>query len=374
MPIAKAELIWMNGKQVPWDEARVHVLTHALHYGSSIFEGMRCYATRQGSAVFRMGDHYRRLVESCRVYRMEVPYSETELAAATLDLIRANGFAACYVRPMVFRGYGEMGVNPLRNPLEVVIAVWEWGRYLGENALERGVDVCVSTWQRMAPNTFPARAKTAANYMNSQLIKMEALLNGFAEGIALDVDGYVCEGSGENVFVVKDGTLYTPPLSSPVLHGVTRDTVITLSRDSGLTVREELIPRETLYIADEIFFTGSASEITPIASVDRIPVADGQPGPITRRLQEAFFRTVRGEVEDRYGWLTQVPSRKRAGGVERTRGAAPGGNAARTRKAARTGNAVRTRKAAPGGNAARTRNAARTGNAVRTRNAARAPR
>lgn len=318
MPIAKADRIWMNGKQVAWDEAHVHVLAHALHYGSSIFEGMRCYATAKGRAVFRMAEHYRRLIESCCIYRMDVPYSEAELGQATLELIAANGLEACYVRPMVFRGYGEMGVNPLRNPVEVVIAVWEWGEsYLGEGALERGVDVCVSTWQRMAPNTFPARAKTAGNYMNSQLIKMEAIVNGFAEGIALDVDGFVCEGSGENVFMVKDSVLYTPPLSSPILHGVTRDTVITLARDSGLDVREELIPRETLYVADELFFTGSASEITPISTVDHIPIRDGRPGPITRRLQEVFFHVVRAEVDDRYGWLTFVPGEPARKGTPR---------------------------------------------------------
>lgn len=312
MPVREAELIWMNGKKIPWGEARVHVLTHALHYGSSIFEGMRCYSTRRGPAVFRLGEHLRRLEESCRIYRMEMPYSQAGLAEATLDLIAANGFEACYVRPMVFRGYGEMGVNPLRNPLEVVIAVWEWGSYLGDDALERGVDVCVSSWQRMAPNTFPARAKTAANYMNSQLIKMEAILNGFAEGIALDVGGFICEGSGENVFLVKDGVLFTPSAASPILHGVTRDTVITLAREVGLTVREELIPRETLYVADEIFLTGSASEITPVASVDHVRVGEGRPGPLTRRLQEMFFRVVRGDTEDRHGWLTPVPARERA--------------------------------------------------------------
>jgi branched-chain amino acid aminotransferase len=325
MPIAKAELIWMNGKQVAWDEARVHVLAHALHYGSSIFDSFRCYSTPRGPAVFRMPDHYQRLIESCRIYRMEVPYDTVQLGQATLDLIAANRFSACYVRPMVFRGYGEMGVNPLRNPLEVVIAAWDWGSYLGEGALERGVDVCVSSWQRMAPNTFPARAKSAANYMNSQLIKMEAVTNGFAEGIALDIDGFVCEGSGENVFLVKDGVVFTPPLSSSILHGVTRDSVITLAGQAGLTVREELIPRETLYVADELFFTGSASEITPIASVDRIPVGEGRPGPITRQLQKAFFGVVRGEVEDKNGWLAFVPGGERAARSKSSAQVAPAG-------------------------------------------------
>ncbi len=344
MPIAKADVIWMNGKNVPWDEAQVHVLTHALHYASSIFDSMRCYSTSRGPAVFRMADHYQRLIESCRIYRMEVPYTKAELGQATLELIVANRLAACYVRPMVFRGYGEMGVNPLRNPLEVIIAAWEWGSYLGEGALERGVDVQVSTWQRMAPNTFPAQAKSAANYMNSQLIKMEAIVNGFAEGIALDIDGFVCEGSGENVFLAKDGVLFTPPLSSSILHGVTRDTVITLAREMGLTVREELLARENLYVADELFFTGSASEITPIASVDHIKVGEGRPGPITRRLQEAFFRTVRGEVEDRHGWLSYVPggemSERRApaprpASAARPAGAAPPAGAARPARASR---------------------------------------
>jgi branched-chain amino acid aminotransferase len=306
MPITPTKFIWMNGKPVPWDDAQVHVLTHALHYGSCVFEGMRCYDTPRGPAVFRLVDHLRRLAESCRIYRMDLPYSEAELAHATLELIAQNELDACYVRPMVFRGYGEMGVNPLKNPIEVVIATWSWGSYLGDTALDRGVEACVSSWQRMAPNTFPPRAKTAANYMNSQLIKMEAIINGFAEGIALDVQGYVCEGSGENVFLVKDGELLTPPAASAILHGVTRDTVMTLAREQGIRVREELIPREMLYVADELFFTGSASEITPIASVDRIPIGTGRPGPITQALQARFFSVVRGEVEDRHGWLAAV--------------------------------------------------------------------
>jgi branched-chain amino acid aminotransferase len=310
MPIAPTKLIWMNGKPIPWAEAQVHVLTHALHYGSCVFEGMRCYATQGGPAVFRLGDHLRRLAESCRIYRMDLPYSEAELTRATLELIAANGAPSCYVRPLVFRGYGEMGVNPLKNPIQVVIATWDWGSYLGDGALERGVDACVSSWQRMAPNTFPPRAKTAANYMNSQLIKMEAVLNGFAEGIALDVNGYVCEGSGENLFLVKDGTLLTPPGASAILHGITRDTVIAIARGAGIPVREELVPREFLYVADELFFTGSASEITPIASVDRIAVGSGRPGPMTRQIQSQFFRIVRGEIEDHRGWLAFVEASK----------------------------------------------------------------
>jgi branched-chain amino acid aminotransferase len=313
MPITPTKLIWMNGKPIPWDRAQVHVLTHALHYASCVFEGMRCYETARGPAVFRLADHMQRLAESSRIYRMDLPYSEAELSRATLELIAANELEACYVRPLVFRGYGEMGVNPLRNPVEVVIATWSWGSYLGDNALDRGVEACVSSWQRMAPNTFPPRAKSAANYMNSQLIKMEAIVNGFAEGIALDVNGYVCEGSGENVFLVKGGELLTPPAASAILHGVTRDTVMTLAREAGLVVKEELIPREMLYVADELFFTGSASEITPIASVDRIPIGSGRPGPITQRLQERFFAVVRGEVEDRHGWLAWVsPARATA--------------------------------------------------------------
>jgi branched-chain amino acid aminotransferase len=323
MPIAPTKLIWMNGKPIPWAEAQVHVLTHALHYGSCVFEGMRCYATQRGPAVFRLGDHLRRLAESCRIYRMDLPYSEAELARATLELITANGVPSCYVRPLVFRGYGEMGVNPLKNPIEVVIATWDWGSYLGDGALERGVDACVSSWQRMAPNTFPPRAKTAANYMNSQLIKMEALLNGFAEGIALDVNGYVCEGSGENLFLVKDGTLLTPPGASAILHGITRDTVIAIAREAGIPVREELIPRELLYVADELFFTGSASEITPIASVDKIAVGSGRPGAVTRQIQSQFFRIVRGEIEDHRGWLAFVeasksPAKMSSGAAART--------------------------------------------------------
>ncbi len=297
--------IWFNGKLVPFEEAKIHVLSHVVHYGSSVFEGIRCYNTARGPAVFRLREHMRRLIDSARIYRMELPYTLEELEAAALETIRASGLKACYIRPVVFRGMGELGVNPLKNPVEVAIAVWDWGAYLGNEALERGVDVQVSTWNRMAPNTLPAMAKAGANYANAALVKMEALLNGYTEGIMLSVDGYVAEGSGENLFLVRDGVIYTAPLTLSILPGITRDAVITLARDLGYTVIEQPIPREALYIADELFFTGTAAEITPIRSVDRYTIGQGRRGPVTEALQRAFFEIVR-EGKDPYGWLTFV--------------------------------------------------------------------
>ncbi|MGB9724133.1 MAG: branched-chain amino acid transaminase [Chloroflexia bacterium] len=306
MPIREAEVIWFNGRFVPWGEARIHVLSHVVSYGSSVFEGIRAYATSQGPAVFRLQSHLRRLYDSARIYRMDIPYPPEELARAVCETVRVNRLSAAYIRPIVFRGYGELGVNPLGCPVEVVVAAFEWGRYLGPEALEKGVDVRISSWARMAPNTFPAMAKAGANYMNAQLIKMEAVREKYEEGIALDMFGYLSEGSGENLFLVRDGVLYTPPLSASILPGITRDSVITLAREVGLTVIEQPLPREFLYIADEAFFTGTAAEITPIRSVDGIPIGSGGRGPITARLQEAFFAIVEGRVEDRYGWLTPV--------------------------------------------------------------------
>ncbi|MCS6880485.1 MAG: branched-chain amino acid transaminase [Oscillochloridaceae bacterium] len=306
MAIQPMEFIWFNGKLVPWNEARIHVMAHVVHYGSSFFEGIRCYETPRGPAIFRLTPHIRRLLDSARIYRTEVPYTLEQLVAAVKETVRANRLKSGYIRPVVYRGLGEIGVNPQRNPVEVAIATIEWGKYLGAEAMEQGVDVCVSSWNRFAPNTMPALSKAGGNYLNSQLIKMEALANGYAEGIALDHQGQVSEGSGENLFLVRDGVVYTPPVASSILSGITRDTVITLLGELGIHVRQEAIPREMLYIADELFFTGTAAEVTPIRSVDRIPVGQGRRGPVTAAVQAAFFGVVQGEREDRYGWLEYV--------------------------------------------------------------------
>lgn len=298
--------IWMNGRLIPWNEARIHIASHVVHYGSSIFEGFRAYATPKGPAVFRLEAHTRRLFDSCKMYRMPVPYSPREINQAVIDTIEANRLAGCYVRPIVFRGYGALGVDPVPNPVECAILVWEWGRYLGEDSIEIGVDVKISTWRRMAPDTLPALAKAGGNYINSQLIKMEAKLEGYAEGIALNANGDVSEGSGENLFLVRDGILLTPPLSSSILPGITRDCVIRLAEELNIPVRETVIPREMLYVADELFFTGSAVEITPIRSLDRITIGNGERGPVTKRLQDAFFAYINGAREDSYGWLTHI--------------------------------------------------------------------
>jgi branched-chain amino acid aminotransferase len=306
MPIPKSEKIWFNGKFVNWDDAKIHVMSHVVNYGSSVFEGIRCYNTRKGSAVFGLHSHIQRLMNSAKVYRMDVPYTAEKLSDGVLETIRVNKMKECYIRPVIFRGYGEIGVNPLGCPLDTVIAVWEWGKYLGKEALEQGVDVCVSSWTRIAPNTLPALAKAAANYMNSQLIKMEAIKNGYAEGIALDTAGYISEGSGENIFIIKDGVLLTPPLASSVLPGITRQAVIGICRELGLEVREQGIARELLYLADEAFFTGTAAEVTPIRSVDKIPVGKGTRGPITTAIQEKFFSLVNAEDAGKSDWLTFV--------------------------------------------------------------------
>jgi branched-chain amino acid aminotransferase len=306
MPFPESGLIWMNGKLVPWREANIHIGSHVIHYGSAVFEGLRCYATPEGPAVFRLDAHTERLCNSGKIYRMDIPYSTAELVRAHLDTVAANKMDACYIRPVVYRGYGQLGVNPFPCPVDVAVMVWDWGKYLGQEALEQGVDVCVSSWTRMAPNTLPAMAKTAANYMNSQLIKMEAMKNGYVEGIALDTDGYLSEGSGENLFLVKKGSLLTPPLVSSVLPGITRDTVLTLARRIGVRVEEVRLPREALYLADEAFFTGTAAEITPIRSVDKIVIGKGVRGPVTEALQKAFFDVVECRVPDEFGWLTHV--------------------------------------------------------------------
>ncbi|MEW5701686.1 MAG: branched-chain amino acid transaminase [Candidatus Zixiibacteriota bacterium] len=309
MPLEKVDKIWMNGRFVDWDDAKIHVLSHVVHYGSSVFEGLRCYKTQRGPAVFRLQEHTRRLFNSAKIYRMEIPYTPQDLNAATLELIALNRLDECYIRPIAYRGYRELGVNPAGCPVDVAIAAWKWGKYLGPEALERGVDVCVSSWNRMAPNTFPAMAKSGANYMNSQLIKLEALAHGYVEGIALDASGHVSEGSGENIFIVQNSVLITPPFGSSILPGITRNSVIALADELRIKVIEEEIPREALYVCDEAFFTGSAAEITPIASVDKVQVGSGRRGPITRQLQERFFAILSGEAPDRYNWLTPIPSR-----------------------------------------------------------------
>lgn len=306
MPFEKVEKIWMNGKMVNWDDAKIHVLSHVIHYGSSVFEGARCYKIKKGSAIFRLKEHTDRLFNSAKIYRMEIPYTKEEINQVIIDLIKINKLEECYIRPVVYRGYEQLGVDPTGCPIDVSIAVWKWGKYLGKDAIEKGVPVCVSSWNRMAPNTFPAMSKCGANYMNSQLIKLEAKEHGYVEGIALDVYGFVSEGSGENIFIVRDGALITPPFGSSILPGIIRNSVISLAREFGIKVIEEIIPREALYIADEVFFTGSAAEITPINSIDKVIIGTGRRGPLTTKIQERFFKIVSGEVEDKYGWLTYV--------------------------------------------------------------------
>ncbi len=305
MAVKKVEKIWMNGKLVDWDDAKIHVLSHVVHYGTSWFEGIRCYDTARGTAVFRLDEHIKRLRNSAKIYRTEIPYSHEQLKEASLETIRANKLKSCYIRPIVYRGYGEVGVNPTNNPVDTTIAVWDWGQYLGASALEEGIDVCVSSWRRPVPDTFPTMAKTGGNYMNSQLIKQEALANGYTEGIALDGQGYISEGSGENIFVVHDGALFTTPLRSAILPGITRLSILELAKEAGLEVHEEVMLREILYLADEVFFVGTAAEITPIRSVDKIKVGAGKPGPVTREIQKRFFRVVK-EGEDDHNWLTFV--------------------------------------------------------------------
>jgi branched-chain amino acid aminotransferase len=307
MSYEEVQKVWMNGRLVDFADAKIHAFSHVFHYGSAMFEGTRVYDTRNGPAAFRLDDHIERLYHSCKVYRMEIPYTREEFRDAIFETVRANGFGACYIRPVVYRGLGALGVNPFNSPVDVVIAVWKWGQYLGEDAVQKGVDVCVSSWNRMAPNTFPAMAKATGNYLNSMLIKMEALVNGYTEGIALDNAGRISEGSGENIFLVYHGRVLTPPLAGTILPGITRESVIAIANDAGYTVVEQQIAREMLYIADEVFFTGTAAEITPVRSVDRIPVGSGTRGPVTERLQKDFFSLLEGDAEDRYGWLTPLP-------------------------------------------------------------------
>jgi branched-chain amino acid aminotransferase len=310
MAIQKTEKIWHNGKLIAWDDATIHVMAHVIHYGSSVFEGVRCYAPPSGPAIFRAPEHAQRLLDSAKVYRIDVDFTRDDIVKAMCDVVANNGVWPCYLRPVVLRGYGEAGVNPFNSPTEVYVVNYPWGKSLGSDA-DQGCDVCVSSWTRLAPNTLPAMAKAGANYMNSQLIKMEAIVNGYAEGIALDTSGYVSEGSGENVFLVRNGVLQTAPLGNSVLPGITRDSVLQIARDLNIPVLEQMIPREMLYLADEAFFSGTAAEVTPIRSVDKITVGKGVTGPITRAIQKEFYAIVKGEKADRHHWLTPVPVRSK---------------------------------------------------------------
>lgn len=306
MPIQPTKYIWFNGEMVPWEQATVHVMTHALHQGSSVFEGIRCYETPGGPALFRPTLHIRRLYDSAKIYRMALPIDQAAFCAACRRVVRENGLRSSYVRPLIWRGYGELAPSPIKNPVEMMIAAFPWGAFLGEGSIENGVDVAVSSWQRVAPNTIPALAKASGNYLSAQLITMEAERNGYVEGIALDVNGQLSEGAGENLFVIRDGVIYTPPVAAALLPGITRDTVLTLARDLGYEVREQALPREALYVADELFFTGTAAEVAPIRSVDRIVVGSGTRGPITTAIQQAFFGLFTGATRDRWSWLEYV--------------------------------------------------------------------
>lgn len=298
--------IWMDGKMINWEDAKIHSLSHVVHYGSSVFEGIRAYENDKGTAIYRLDEHVKRLFDSAKVYKMDIPYTEKEIADAIIETVKANNLGSCYIRPVVFRGYGELGVSPLNCPVNVVIAAWEWGSYLGEEGMAKGVNIGVSTWRKPAPDTFPAMAKCGANYINSQLAKLEAIDNGYDEAIMLDVIGNVAEGSGENIFIVEDDVLYTPPLGSSILRGITRDSVIKLAKSIGYKVVEEVISRERLYIADEIFFTGTAAEVTPIRSVDKRVIGSGSRGPIAEELQKTFFDITNNDIPDEFGWLTYI--------------------------------------------------------------------
>lgn len=310
MPLETTENIWHNGELIAWKDAKIHVMSHVVHYGSSVFEGVRCYRQGEGGAgIFRLREHMQRLLDSAKIYRMPIPYTVEQLCDAMVELVEANGVTPCYIRPVAFRGYGEIGVNPLRSPVELYIANFPWGKYVQGN---EGADVCISSWNRLAPNTMPSLAKAGANYMNSQLIRMEAEVNGYVEGIALDTNGYLSEGSGENLFLVRGGTLYTSPLANSVLNGITRDSILTLARQMGIPIVEQALPRELLYICDEAFFTGTAAEVSHLRSVDRILVGDGKMGPITSALHKAFFDIVQGAAPDTFNWLTPVHVRETA--------------------------------------------------------------
>jgi branched-chain amino acid aminotransferase len=321
-----ASEIWHDGQFIKWDDARVHVMSHVLHYGSSVFEGIRCYKTERGPAIFRLAEHMQRLLNSAKIYRMDTDLTRDQLCNASVELVARSGLDQCYLRPIIFRSLDEarpaFGVNPFPNPLSCYIGAWDWGKYLGDEAIEQGVDVQVSSWNRLTPNSMPAMAKSGANYMNSQLIKMEALLNGYAEGIALDDRGFVSEGSGENIFMVHEGKVITPPLSSSILPGITRDSVIQICGELGIPVIESGIQRAALYVADELFFTGTAAEVTPIRSVDRITVGAGKRGEITARIQKAYFDITSGERKAPGNWLTYVNESSSAKATDNGYGAA----------------------------------------------------
>ncbi len=308
----QSRYIWFNGELIPWADAKVHVMAHALHYGSSVFEGIRCYLTPDGPAIFRLADHVERLFGSAAIYRIEIPYTPEEIVRGCRAAILENGLGSAYLRPLVMRGVGGVGVCPAPgSPVEVMIAAMELGAYLGEEGMAQGIDTCVSTWQRPAPNTFPTAAKAGGNYLNSQLVAMEARRNGYAEGIALSPDGTLSEGSGENLFIVRNGVLFTPPAAASILVGITRDTVFQLAAELGVSVVEQPLPRELLYLADEVFLTGTAAEITPVRSVDRHPVGSGTRGPVTAALQEKFFGLFDGRTIDRWGWLDYLATAPR---------------------------------------------------------------
>jgi branched-chain amino acid aminotransferase len=308
MTEAPKHRIWHDGELIPWRDAKIHVLSHVVHYGSSVFEGIRCYDGPEGPSIFRLPDHMRRFLDSARIYRMPIRYSVEELSDGCIQTVAGNSLRECYLRPIAIRTGEQMGVDGREAPVETFIIPWSWGRYLGEDALTAGVDVCVSTWRRAAPDTFPALAKSGGNYLSSQLARMEARINGYSEGVMLDSFGYVSEGTGENLFVVRDRALHTPPLASGILAGLTRDSVIRIARHLGFVVVEEQIPREFLYVADELFFTGTAAEITPIRSVDRVTIGDGSPGEITLAIQTEYLGLARGTIPDQWGWRTVVPT------------------------------------------------------------------
>jgi branched-chain amino acid aminotransferase len=303
----RMQKIWRDGKLIDWEDATLHVLSHVVLYGSSVFEGVRCYEGPAGGGIFRAREHMRRLLDSCKIYRMKCEYSLDDLVQAMVDTVAANEVKECYLRPMVMRTGQTMGVFGANQPIEVFVVPWKAGPYLGHEALTNGADVRVSSWRRAAPSTFPTMAKASGNYLNSQLSKMEAKVDDYAEGIMLDSQGFVSEGSGENLFIARDGVLYTTPIAAGILQGITRDAVITIARDLGIEVREQILPREMLYLADELFFCGTAAEVTPIRSVDRIAVGEGKPGPITLRIQREYLGIAKGKIQDRHGWLTNVP-------------------------------------------------------------------
>ncbi|MBN1898316.1 MAG: branched-chain-amino-acid transaminase [Spirochaetes bacterium] len=302
----KAEKIWMNGKFVNWKDAKIHVLSHVIHYGSGVFEGIRCYHSSKASIIFRLRDHIGRLFDSAKIFRMEPDYSVDELAKAIIDTVKINKLKQAYIRPLIYRGFGFLGLNPFKCPIDVMIAAWDWGKYLGEGSMENGISVKISSWNRPAPNTFPSMAKICGNYANSQFIKIDALLDGYDEGIALDSYGFVSEGSGENVFIVRNGVIFTPPTSSSILPGITRHCIFVLARELGIIVKQHVLPRESLYVSDEVFLTGTAAEITPVIKIDNIVVSKGKAGPVTKKLQKEFFNIIEGKTEDRHGWLTRI--------------------------------------------------------------------